>query len=130
MSAQGERGREIEIAYAELEHEDHSLNPISLRGVRATDRYILKGKEVEIYEPSFTYHGFQFVRIYGLKKMPQKEDIVGCVVRSAVEKIGSFHCDSELLNRLYSNILWTEASNLHGLPTDCPQRDERQGWAG
>jgi alpha-L-rhamnosidase len=23
---------------------------------------------------------------------------------------------------------WTEASNLHGVPTDCPQRDERMGW--
>jgi len=25
-------------------------------------------------------------------------------------------------------VRWTEESNLHGVPTDCPQRDERLGW--
>jgi len=25
-------------------------------------------------------------------------------------------------------VWWTEASNLHGVPTDCPQSDERMGW--
>jgi alpha-L-rhamnosidase len=25
-------------------------------------------------------------------------------------------------------VRWTEASNLHSIPTDCPQRDERKGW--
>ena len=24
--------------------------------------------------------------------------------------------------------VWTESNNLHGVPTDCPQRDERLGW--
>jgi len=29
-----------------------------------------------------------------------------------------------------SNILWTQRSNMIGIPTDCPQRDERLGWTG
>jgi alpha-L-rhamnosidase len=33
-----------------------------------------------------------------------------------------------MLNRLWSNILWGQRSNFVGLPTDCPQRDERLGW--
>ena len=27
-------------------------------------------------------------------------------------------------------ILWTQRSNMIGIPTDCPQRDERLGWTG
>lgn len=54
--------------------------------------------------------------------------ITGRVVHSSVEQIGSFRCGNSLLNKIQENILWTEANNLYGLPTDCPQRDERLGW--
>jgi alpha-L-rhamnosidase len=33
-----------------------------------------------------------------------------------------------MINQLWSNILWGQRSNFVGLPTDCPQRDERLGW--
>lgn len=36
--------------------------------------------------------------------------------------------ENELLQRLQSNILYTQQSNMLGYPSDCPQRDERQGW--
>jgi alpha-L-rhamnosidase len=36
---------------------------------------------------------------------------------------------SPMINQLWSNILWGQRSNFVGLPTDCPQRDERLGWA-
>ena len=116
------------LKYAELIHEDYSVNPISLRRARATDIYTLKGGEEEIYEPRFTYHGFRYVQIYGLEERPGADRFTGCVVRSDVCRVGAFSCDNKLLNQLYSNIVWTEGSNLHGLPTDCPQRDERLGW--
>ena len=34
------------------------------------------------------------------------------------------------MNQLWSNILWGQRSNFVGVPTDCPQRDERLGWMG
>jgi alpha-L-rhamnosidase len=37
---------------------------------------------------------------------------------------------SSILNQLWSNILWGQRSNFVGVPTDCPQRDERLGWSG
>ncbi len=128
LKLKGKRGTEIRLEYAELMHPDHTLNKISLRGVRATDTYILKGEGTEQYEPRFTYHGFRYVQVFGLPGKPKKDTVIGCVVRSAVERIGDFNCGSELLNKLQSNIVWTEASNLFGIPTDCPQRDERLGW--
>jgi alpha-L-rhamnosidase len=35
-----------------------------------------------------------------------------------------------MINQLWSNILWGQRSNFVGIPTDCPQRDERLGWMG
>ena len=33
-----------------------------------------------------------------------------------------------MLNKIHKNIVWTESNNLHSVPTDCPQRNERMGW--
>ena len=49
---------------------------------------------------------------------------------SDCEVLGSFSCSNELLNRLYENTQWGQASNFVDIPTDCPQRDERMGWTG
>lgn len=128
LTIRGEAGTAITMKFAEIAHDDHSVNQANLRLARATDTYILKGGGEEVYEPSFTYHGFRHMQVFGLSGKPEPDMFIGCVVRSAVERIGGFECDSPLLNRLYKNIVWTEAGNLHGLPTDCPQRDERLGW--
>jgi alpha-L-rhamnosidase len=32
--------------------------------------------------------------------------------------------------KLWENSRWSERSNFMGIPTDCPQRDERLGWMG
>ena len=42
---------------------------------------------------------------------------------------GSFRCSDEKLNRLQSNIYWSQRSNTIGTPTDCPTR-EKAGWTG
>ncbi|HVL60734.1 MAG TPA: alpha-L-rhamnosidase C-terminal domain-containing protein, partial [Microbacterium sp.] len=34
------------------------------------------------------------------------------------------------LERLHSNVAWSQRDNFVSLPTDCPQRDERLGWTG
>ena len=47
-----------------------------------------------------------------------------------MEPVGSFSCSNELLNRFYENSKRSIESNLIDKPTDCPQRDERLGWAG
>jgi len=43
---------------------------------------------------------------------------------------GSFECSDAMVNRLRSNIYWTQRANFIDIPTDCPQRDERLGWTG
>ena len=35
-----------------------------------------------------------------------------------------------LLNQIYKAVFWGTKDNYRSIPTDCPQRDERQGWLG
>ena len=44
--------------------------------------------------------------------------------------IGSFAGSKPILNRLQRIIIWGQKTNLHSIPTDCDQRDERMGWMG
>ncbi|HET7734169.1 MAG TPA: alpha-L-rhamnosidase C-terminal domain-containing protein, partial [Paludibacter sp.] len=52
------------------------------------------------------------------------------VVGSATEEGSTFKTSSALVNKLYNNVIWGQRSNFLSVPTDCPQRDERQGWTG
>ncbi len=128
LRTRGPRGTAITLRYAELIHGDRTVNPCSLKGAVAADSFILEGEGEEEFEPRFTYHGFRYVQLDGLKKLPEARDLEGCVVRTDAKCIGSFHCSHELVNRFYKAMIWTEKSNQHSLPTDCPQRGERLGW--
>ena len=43
---------------------------------------------------------------------------------------GEFTSSNELLNKIHHNMFWGIRGNYRSIPTDCPQRDERQGWLG
>jgi alpha-L-rhamnosidase len=128
IKVKGQRGDKITLRFAESVNEDRSVNQENLRSAAAKDVYIIKGEGEECWEPCFTYHGFRYVQIEGLLYHPQANDLQVKVVRSSVEKSGSFHCSNDLLNQIHQMVFNTEASNLHSIPTDCPQRDERMGW--
>lgn len=131
LKMNGKKGDTVVIKYGEMLHLDGNLMTENLRKARATDTYILKGDTGgETWMPRFTYHGFQYVEIAGLKAKPSVKDITGIVMSSATPVTGSFETDNDMLNRLYKNIVWTQRSNYFDIPTDCPQRDERLGWTG
>ena len=44
-------------------------------------------------------------------------------------EIGKIETGDKDVNRLISNIYWGQLSNYVGIPTDCPQRNERLGWS-
>ena len=56
--------------------------------------------------------------------------VVGVALSSATPVVGAFRSSDPMLNRLHSNIYWTQRANFIDVPTDCPQRDERLGWTG
>ncbi len=128
LRAAGARGTRVVMKHSELLYSDGTVNQENLRLAQCTDTYILKGGGEERYQPRFTYRGFRYVQLEGYPGQPELGAVTGCIVRSAVEEAGFFSCSNELLNRLQQAVVRTEASNLHSLPTDCPQRDERLGW--
>ncbi|RYF84664.1 MAG: hypothetical protein EOO00_14975, partial [Chitinophagaceae bacterium] len=128
IKVKGEKGQKITMRFAETIYESGKVNQENLRTAWATDTYIMKGEGIEEWEPRFTYHGFRYVQLEGLKAKPSLEDFTIRQVRSDVEEAGSFTSSNELLNRIDQMVKRTEASNLHSIPTDCPQRDERMGW--
>ena len=130
LRVRGPRGAAVKLRFAELLYGDGTLNVENLRGARAEDIYILKDEGEEVWEPRFTYHGFRYVELTGFPGVPTADTIRGRVARTAVPQVGSFACSKPILNRLQRNIVWGQSSNLHSIPTDCCQRDERMGWMG
>ena len=124
----GDTGTTVLVRHSELLGDDGAVNTVNLRTATATDCYVLDGQEPRWLEPHFTYHGFRYAQIDGYTPDLTPADVVGRVVRSAVPQIGRFGCSDPLLEQIHRNVVWTEGSNLHGLPTDCPQRDERLAW--
>lgn len=120
-------GAQVIIRYSELLDDNGKLNTANLRTAQARDIFISKGKK-QTYCARFTYHGFRYIEISGMSKAPDKTEVQALVLRSAVRKNGEFCCADALVNKIQSMCQWTESNNLHGVPTDCPQRDERLGW--
>jgi alpha-L-rhamnosidase len=130
LRVQGPRGADVRLRFAELLYNNGTLNQENLRSAQAEDHYILKGEGEEAWEPRFTYHGFRYVEVTGFPGTPKLDTIRGRVVHSAVEPIGSFAASKDILNGLQRIITWGQKTNLHSIPTDCDQRDERMGWMG
>ena len=128
FSVQGESGETITIRHAEV-LEDGELCTRPLRTAQATDRLVLSGG-VDEFEPTFTTHGFRYAGITGWPGELTAGDVEAVVVHTEQRRTGFFSCSDERLNRLHENAVWTWRGNTVGVPTDCPQRDERLGWTG
>ncbi|MDR0849647.1 MAG: glycoside hydrolase family 78 protein [Propionibacteriaceae bacterium] len=128
LAADGPRGTQVTLRYAESLHADGTVDQENLRSAQAQDTFILAGRGRQVWEPTFTYHGFRYVEIEGYPGELRASDVDVQVVRSAMSFRGHFTCDNDLVNAISEAVRWTEASNVHGVPTDCPQRNERMGW--
>jgi alpha-L-rhamnosidase len=133
LKLKADKGTEIRLRFAEWLDKDGMIDPGSTgyyaTAVVQTDKYVCKGNGVETWEPRFTYHGFQYVEMTGFIGTPDKENLEGVVVHTSLQKAGEFDCSDDMFNRLHKTALWTEISNLHSIPTDCPHR-EKCGWLG
>jgi alpha-L-rhamnosidase len=130
LRVSGPRGTTVKLRFAELLYGDGMINTENLRAAKAMDTYTLKGSGTEVYEPRFTYHGFRYVELTGFSGTPRLDTLRGRVVHTAVQPTGGFICSKPILNQLQHIILWGQTTNLHSIPTDCDQRDERLGWLG
>lgn len=130
FSGKGERGREIIFRYAERINDDKSINPEELNTILGSrtheDRYIMSGNGIETWAPRFAYHGFRYVEV---TNAPEDFKLTGQVVHTDLKIISNFECSNEMLNKIHSAARWSTLTNMHGFPTDCPQR-EQNAWTG
>ena len=146
----GKKGQMVTISYGEMLYPDNvpqelynagdSLIYAKMKGyvynenyrtALCTDHYIFNGDvKGETYKPDFTYHGYRYLVIYGLTEPLPLNNIKGIVLESAGKQLSSYETSNNDINRLYSNIIWSQRGNFLSIPTDCPQRDERMGWSG
>ncbi len=104
-----------------------SVYNANYRSAKAETNYILKGNGEESFHPSYTFYGFRYLQIrtdYPVTIL----QVNGQVVTSVNKDTGFIRTSLDQINKLISNIRWGQYSNYLSVPTDCPQRDERQGW--
>ncbi|ELZ19874.1 alpha-L-rhamnosidase [Halosimplex carlsbadense 2-9-1] len=130
-------GDEITLRHAEALTDAGDLSTTDLRSADATDTYVARGDDHETYEPRFTYHGFRYAQVSGYPGEGEDgtagldpADVTAKVVHTAMDRRGSFDCSNDDLSRVQHNAVWGLRGNTHGIPEDCPQRDERFGWTG
>lgn len=140
IEVSGPRGATVGLLYAET-LADGRPDRRNLRSAAARQAYVLRGSPgaamgsaaaadsaVEIYEPNFCYFGFRYVEVESPDPRVTLHSVIAQKVRTDAVIVGSFRSSNEILNRLWEMVVRTEAANIHGVPTDCPQRDERMAW--
>lgn len=130
LKVEAPAGTRVQLRHGERLNADGTLYTANLRRAKSIDTYICRGGGIEIFEPHFTFHGFQYVELTGLPVAPLPDAVTGCVIHSATPPAGHFECSHPGVNRLWLNGLWSQKDNFLSVPTDCPQRDERLGWMG
>ena len=129
LSLSGPAGTDVKVRLGEVLNPDGTLYTDNLRTAKVTDHFILNGQGVETLVPHFTFHGFRYVEITGLQNAPEPKDVAVLVLHTDFPFTAELKTGNAMVNKLWSNILWGQRSNFVGLPTDCPQRDERLGWS-
>lgn len=115
------------IRHAEILQPDGELYTKNLRKAKA-ELWYYKGSETGVYTPRFTYMGFRYIEVSGCTWNPDL--LYARVISQDMSRTGYFCTDNDEVNRLYNNIVWGQRSNYIHIPTDCPQRDEREGYTG
>lgn len=133
----GKAGSKITIRYSEmlypnLKESGNNVGTLMTENYRAAlsqDTYILKNGE-QVIQPRFTSHGYQYIEITGIDSPLPLEDVEGLVISSVRSLTADYTTSNPKVNKLWSNLVWSNVDNFLTIPTDCPQRNERMGWSG
>ncbi|MCM1387035.1 MAG: glycoside hydrolase family 78 protein [Bacillus sp. (in: Bacteria)] len=133
FSGEFENGQQIRLQYGEILQSGEFYRD-NLRTAKAEFVYTAggadkSGKSRKIVRPHFTYYGFRYVKVEGIKK-EQKPLFRAYRLMSDIEATGKIVTSNAKVNTLFDNTVRSQKCNFLDMPTDCPQRDERMGWTG
>lgn len=134
LTARGRPGVPVVMKYGERLHRNGLVDQSTIKGLVftgsfQTETYIPASTNSFTYHPQFTYNGFQYVQINGLRS---RSDIVRATadfIYTSFRRAGTFWSANPLLNAIADATSRSYCSNFVGRPTDCPTR-EKNGWAG
>ena len=122
-------GDRVEFTVCEELDKNGNFYNENYRGAKARFEYICHEGENR-YKPILAFWGFRYMRVDAFPCEIKAENICAIVLHSDIERTGYLESSNPDLNQLFSNIIWGQKGNFLDVPTDCPQRDERQGWTG
>lgn len=123
------KGDKVKISHAETLDKEGNFYTENYRTAKALIEYVCKdGKQT--YKPILTFYGFRYIRLDEFPADVDTENFTAIVVHSDLKRTGYIRTSNPLLDRLFLNTVWGQKGNFLDIPTDCPQRDERQGWTG
>lgn len=133
----GTQGKKITLRYAEvlypaLKESGQNVGMIMTENYRAAlsqDSYTMSGG-TQVFQPHFTSHGFQYIEITGIDEPLPLNAVQGLSISSVHQLTADYQTSNTKVNKLWSNLVWSNVDNFLTIPTDCPQRNERMGWSG
>ncbi len=127
----GGSGQKIALDYNEVLNPDGTLDTTYSNthtyGRFQHDELILDAQGNGTLEPRFTYHGFRYVQVTGLKQKPSLTSLEARDVHTDWESAGTFSCSDANINRLQQAVRRTLANAVHSIPGEEPTR-EKMGW--
>ena len=129
FTVDAKKGERVSFSFAEILDKDGNFYNANYRKAKAAYKYTCKNG-VQTYKPNLTFYGFRYVRVDSYPAEIKPESFTAIVLHSDIKRTGNIESSDPLLNQLFSNIIWGQKGNFLDIPTDCPQRDERLGWAG
>jgi alpha-L-rhamnosidase len=95
---------------------------------RQLTQYVTGGVAGEAHEPWFAYYGFRYLEVRGLAE-DADVTVSAYSMHTALQASGTLRTDSPTIDRLLAVAARTLLNNVHGVPEDCPTR-EQAAWTG
>lgn len=129
FTAEAKAGDEVCFDHGEMLTKKGNFYNANYRNAKAEVRYICRDGR-QTWHPELTFFGFRYIRLKEWPGEATPEQFTAITVNSDMKRTGWLESGHEMLNQLFSNIVWSQKDNFLDVPTDCPQRDERLGWTG
>jgi alpha-L-rhamnosidase len=134
MQSEIDRGTVIQVLHGEHVGTDGHIDTTNLTMPydhgrdRQLVEYVSRGLQGELLEPWFAYFGFRYVEVRGLPDDAVVE-VTAYSMHTDLASSGTVVTDSPTIDRLLATARRTLLNNVHGVPEDCPTR-EQAAWTG
>ncbi|MFD0990027.1 glycoside hydrolase family 78 protein [Mariniflexile jejuense] len=133
IKVKGKKGQTVTLWVGEGLNDDGRISQ-GRSGKPYYFQYTLKGEGVEIWQPKFSYYGYQYIQIDNVnyleannQELPTVLDITSNFIYNNSGEAGAFECSNEIFNKAHELINNAIKSNFQAVLTDCPHR-EKLGW--